>query len=357
MRLGILGAGQLGRMLGQAALPLGIECVFLDPAEDPCAAAVGRVVRADYDDEAALDALAAVCDVVTWEFENVPVFAAERLAARVPVYPPPAALRVAQDRLVEKTFLRDAGVEVAPFRSVDNQDELEAAVEALGLPAVLKTRRMGYDGKGQRWLAGPDDVAGAFHALGGVPCILEGAVAFDRELSVLAVRSLAGEIRTWPLPQNHHRGGILRWSRAPAPDLEPATQQRADDIAARVTGALDYVGVIAIELFQVGDALLANEIAPRVHNSGHWSIEGARTSQFENHVRAVLGLPLGDTAVPAPCAMVNLIGTTPPLVELLGVQGARVHLYGKDPRPGRKLGHVTALAPGALEALLALAGG
>lgn len=344
MKLGVIGGGQLGRMIGQAAIPLGIRCQFLEPGDSPSASVAGEVLKADYDDRTALAALADACDAVTYEFENVPVEAATWLAERAPVFPPPAALDNAQDRLVEKRFFQAHGLETAAIAPVDDATSLVAAVEALGLPAILKTRRLGYDGKGQRFLATSAEVPGAFEALGGVPCILEKVVPFDRELSVLAVRNASGEVRTWPLVENHHEGGILRHTVAPAPGVSEALQARADAYAQHVTEALDYVGVICIELFQVGDRLLANEFAPRVHNSGHFSIEGAVTSQFENHVRAGLGLPLGDTSIPRPHGCANLLGRQPPLAELLAVPSARVHLYDKSERPGRKLGHVTVSA-------------
>lgn len=345
MRLGIVGGGQLGLMLGQAALPLGIRCTFLDPDPDPPAAAIGEVLRAEYDDPEALEELARRSDVVTYEFENVPVQAARLLARQVPVHPPPEALESAQDRLVEKTFLRDRGIGTADFANVEDPDDLRRAVEALGLPALLKTRRMGYDGKGQRLLRPGEPVEGVHEALGSRACILEGHVPFDRELSILGVRGRDGAMAFWPLVENHHEGGILRWSICPAEGVEPPLQAEAESIAARLLEGLDYVGVLAVELFQVGHRLLANEIAPRVHNSGHWTIEGAETSQFENHVRAVCGLPLGPTRVPEPVACVNLIGTLPSPADLLSVPGAHLHLYGKEPRPGRKLGHVTLTAP------------
>jgi 5-(carboxyamino)imidazole ribonucleotide synthase len=347
VKVGVIGGGQLGRMLGQAGGPLGISCTFLDPAPNPSAAAVGRTILGAYDDLHALEQLAAAVDVVTYEFENVPVRAVRALGAKV--RPRPNALEVAQDRLFEKRFFRDQGVETAPFAEVSSPAELDAAIDTLGLPAILKTRRFGYDGKGQLYLADPEQAGAALHALGGVPCILEGVVPFDRELSVLAVRGQDGRIATWPIVENRHAGGILRWSIAPAPEGPGATvaalQARADQIARRVSEGLDYVGVMAIELFQVGDRLLANEMACRVHNSGHWTIEGAFTSQFENHLRAILGLPLGRTDVPTPVGCVNLLGHLPPLPELLAIPGARVHIYGKEPRAGRKLGHVTVFGP------------
>lgn len=351
MRLGIIGGGQLGRMLAQAGSPLGVRCTFVEPAGDaagPSAAGVGEILCAPYDDLAALGRLADATDVVTYEFENVPVAAARWLAERVAVHPTPDALDVAQDRVNEKTFFRNNGVECAPFAPVSSEDELRIAIEAIGLPAILKTRRMGYDGKGQQYLADPEQGPAAFAALGRVPSILERVVPFDRELSVLVARGRDGAVVTWPLVENRHAGGILRWSLAPAPDRDglptlAELQPRADALARRLVEALGYVGVLAVELFQTGDRLLANEIAPRVHNSGHWSIEGAVTSQFENHLRAVLGWPLGRPDVLLPCACVNLLGVVPPLPRLLAIDGARVHLYGKVPRPGRKLGHVTVL--------------
>jgi len=344
MRVGVLGGGQLGRMLGQAALPLGVKCTFLEGAPAPSAAPTGDVIAADYDDAVALRALAEVADVVTWEFENVPVAVAERLAEHVALHPPPRALEMSQDRLTEKRFLSEAGVGVAPHAAVDDEDSLRGAVAQVGLPAVLKTRRMGYDGKGQHWVRTPADVPGAHAALGGVPCILEGAVPFTRELSVIAARGRDGQIAVWPLVENHHQDGILRWSVAPAPGSE-ALQDAARRHVTRLLTQLDYVGVIAVEFFEVSGELIANEIAPRVHNSGHWTIEGSVTSQFENHLRAVLGWPLGSTDVSGRVACVNLIGEVPAIREILRVPGARLHLYGKSPRPGRKLGHVTVVGP------------
>jgi len=340
MRVAIIGGGQLGRMLGEAAHPLGVEVRLLDPGDAPCAATAGPVVQAAFDDPEALAELSAWADVVTYEFENVPVEAVRGLEG--PVYPPPRALEVAQDRLVEKRFFQDSGVPVAPFAPVSSQQELQAAMAALGLPAILKTRRFGYDGKGQFVVNDREQGTGAWDALGRKPCILEAVVPFDRELSILSARSPSGAIRCWPLVENRHAGGILQWSEAPA-EVSEELQARAESTARRALEALDYVGVLAIELFDLAGHLYANEMAPRVHNSGHWSIEGSVTSQFENHLRAVLDLPLGDTSMAAPAGMLNLIGREPALRELLAVQGARVHRYGKSPRPGRKLGHVTVL--------------
>jgi 5-(carboxyamino)imidazole ribonucleotide synthase len=341
VRVGILGGGQLGRMLALAGQPLGVSCVVLDPAEAAPAAAVAGHVRAAWDDPAALDRLAAQVDVVTWEFENVPVASARRLAERIPVYPPPYALEIAQDRLAEKRFFQEHGIATPPFEPVGDDDALRRAVNRIGLPAVLKTRREGYDGKGQLVLRNEEQLGAARRTLRGVPLILEGFVDFDRELSILGVRGRDGEVRFWPLVENVHRGGILHLSRAPAPALAPAVQQAAEESCRRVLDALDYVGVLAIELFDSGGTLLANEMAPRVHNSGHWTIEGAVTSQFENHLRAVCGLPLGGTEARGHAGLVNIIGRAPDSAEVLRIDGAHLHLYGKAPRPGRKLGHVT----------------
>ena len=332
--VGCIGGGQLGRMLALAGAPLGLRLRFLDPAPDACAGEVGELLVGRYDDPALLRRLAAGTAAVTYEFENVPVEAAERVGA----LPGAEALGRSQDRLAEKELFRRLGIPTARFGTLADT----------GLPALVKSRRLGYDGKGQRLVAEPSPLAGDELA--------EELVRFDRELALLAVRSGVGETRFYPLVENVHDDGILRLSRAPAVD---APQREAEEIGRALLDALDYVGVLALELFEVDGRLLANEFAPRVHNSGHWTIEGARTSQFENHLRAVLGLPLGETEVPEPCAMVNLIGSSPPLARLLELPGARVHLYGKAPRPGRKVGHVT--LPGAnartLERTLALARG
>ncbi len=344
MRVGIIGGGQLGRMLALAGYPLGLRFRILEPAEGACAGLLTQQVVAAYDDPDGLRRFAEGVDVVTYEFENVPVAAAQTLAADYPVYPPVAALEVAQDRLNEKTLFRQQGMPTAPFQPVNSLEELHAAVQQIGLPAVLKTRRLGYDGKGQAVLRSSADVQAAWEALGPVPLILEGFVAFDRELSILAARSRSGKTAFYPLPENSHHNGILYRSLAPAPNVSTRLQTRAQEYAARVLDALDYVGVLAIELFQVGEELLANEMAPRVHNSGHWTIEGAETSQFENHLRAVLDLPLGSTAPIGYSAMVNVLGSTPDSAPLLTVPGVHIHMYDKAPRPGRKIGHVTVRA-------------
>lgn len=341
MRIGIVGGGQLGRMLAQAGAPLNLRFTFLDPGDEPCAAVHGEHVRADWQDAAALETLAATCDAITFEFENVPAEAVERLAEQRPAFPPAQALATARDRWLEKSLFRSLDIAVPPIARIDSQADLDAAVAEIGLPAVIKTRTLGYDGKGQKVLRTPEDVAGAFDELGGVPLILEGFIDFDHEISVIAVRARDGEIRHWPVVRNEHRQGILHCS---VPQVSHPLQAQAEDYASRVMNALDYVGVMAFEFFVTSDGLLANEIAPRVHNSGHWSIEGAVTSQFENHVRAVAGLPLGETARLAPCAMLNVIGAFPERDGVLALPGTRWHDYGKAPRPGRKIGHITVLA-------------
>jgi len=343
-KIGVLGAGQLGRMLALAGYPLGLEFRFLDPAPDSPSRHLGEFVNARYDDEAALARFVDGVDLVTFEFENVPAHVLAFLEDHVPTAPGREALATGQDRLAEKTLFRELGIETPPFATVDSRADLEEAVARIGLPAVLKTRRLGYDGKGQFVLRSAADLDEAWKTLGGVPLILEGFVAFDRELSIIAVRGRNGETAFYPLTENHHEGGILRLSLAPAPRLDPALQATAEEYARRVLDRLGYVGVLAIELFQRGGDLLANELAPRVHNSGHWTIEGAETSQFENHLRAICGLPLGQTTPRGYSAMLNLIGTTPNPAKVLAVPNAHLHLYGKAPRPGRKLGHVTVRA-------------
>ena len=341
MRIGVLGGGQLGLMLGEAGAKLGHTFVFLEPAEECPAATTGEWIRAPFGDAAALEDLAARSDLVTYEFENVPVGAVETIAARRPVFPTATSLATAQDRLAEKRLFAGLGIPTPAFEPVDSSEDLAAAVGRIGLPAVLKTRRMGYDGRGQQVLRERGDLAAAFVALGEQPLLLEAFVRFDREVSVLAVRGRDGHVATYPVIENHHLESILRLSRAPAAGASPGLEAAAHDHARRILEALDHVGVLALEMFQVGERLLANEIAPRVHNSGHWTIEGAATSQFENHLRAVAGSPLGATAARGHAAMVNLIGALPDLAALAAIPGAHVHLYGKRPRPGRKLGHVT----------------
>ena len=361
--MAVLGGGQLGRMLGLAAIPLGVRCRFLDPVAGAPAEAVGPLVVGPLGDPDALAAVAAGADVVTYEWEGVPAEGARELARRVPVRPAWPALAVAQDRLAEKTAFRRLGIGVAEFAAIDSLADLDAALATIGAPAVLKTRQGGYDGKGQFVLRDVTDADAAFAALGGVPLILEAMVPFDREVSIIAARGLDGAVRCFPLVDNTHRDGILRVSRAPAPRVDDALQAAGEAIAQKLLDDLDYIGVLTVELFEVDGTLLANEIAPRVHNSGHWTIEGAETSQFEQHLRAVLGWPLGSPAVRGHAAMLNAIGELPPRAEVLAVPGARFHDYGKTPRPGRKVGHVTVVAGTAdaldarLDALLAIAPG
>ena len=341
MTIGIVGGGQLGRMLALAGRRLGLRFVVLEPKADPPAGAAAPVIQAAYDDPDALRQLADRVDVVTYEFENVPVEAARMLEKWVPVRPGPAALELAQDRLTEKRGLRAMGVGTADFEPVAHPEDLLRALEVLGSPVVLKARRLGYDGKGQSIVRGPGDVDGAWEVLGGVPAIAEAFVPFDRELSQVAARGSDGSMAFYPLVENHHQEGILRTTIAPAPDLTPELIDHAQRSVRSLAEHLDYIGVITVELFQIGSDLLANEIAPRVHNSGHWTQDGAVTCQFENQVRAVAGLPLG-SADPRPgrTFMTNLIGDEPRLDELLADPRVKVHLYDKSPRPGRKLGHV-----------------
>jgi 5-(carboxyamino)imidazole ribonucleotide synthase len=346
--VGVLGGGQLGRMLALAGYPLGLRFRALDPAPESPAGHLAELRVAAYDDPDALAAFADGLTVATYEFENVPDAAARLLEARVPVFPSALALQTAQDRLAEKRLFERLAIPLPGYAAVSSLPELEAAVGALELPAVLKTRRLGYDGKGQVVLRAPAEAASAWDALGGVPCVLEEMIPLRRELSVLAARGRDGTTACYPLVENRHREGILRVSLAPAAESDQL-QPLAEGYVGRILDALGYVGLLALELF-VDDRdgrLLANEIAPRVHNSGHWTIEGAETSQFEQHVRAILGLPLGSTAPRGHSAMVNLIGTVPPSEAILAIPGAHLHLYGKSPRPGRKLGHVTVTADSA----------
>lgn len=337
----MLGGGQLGWMLGLAGIPLGASFSFLDPVDGAPASMVGDLTVGALDDIDAALRCAKGADVVTYEWEGVPAATARALEVTAPVYPGPRALDISQDRITEKDALNSLGIATAPYRAVASRADLDAAVDARGLPSILKTRRGGYDGKGQAVLRSPADVDGAWNELGGVPLILEGFVPFVRELSIVAVRGRDGEVRCWPVVENEHRGGILHLTRAPAAD---ADQAAAEACIRPLLDDLDYVGVCCVELFDTGSGLLANEIAPRVHNSGHWTIEGAETSQFENHVRAVAGMPLGSTAARGPAAMVNCVGTMPDRGAVLRVAGAHLHDYGKSPRPGRKLGHITVTA-------------
>jgi 5-(carboxyamino)imidazole ribonucleotide synthase len=342
MKIGIIGGGQLGRMLALAGHPLGMQFVFLDPAPDACAAALGEHLCADYSDHQHLRMLADEVDVVTFEFENAPADTIAFISQFVPVYPAAEALRIARDRWLEKNLFRELQIPTPSFANIESQTDLEQAVGTIGLPAVLKTRQLGYDGKGQKVLRTAGDVTGAFAALGSVPCILEGFVNFSGEVSLISVRGRSGETKFYPLVHNTHRDGILRLSIAS--NTHPL-QTLAEQYARNVLDKLQYVGVLAFEFFEINGGLTANEIAPRVHNSGHWTIEGAECSQFENHLRAIAGLPLGSTAKVGESAMVNFIGSIPALSDLAALQYCHPHVYAKAFKPGRKVGHATLRSP------------
>lgn len=338
MKIGVIGGGQLGRMLALAGAPLGMRFSFLDPAPDACAAELGEHVLAGYSSEQHLRQLAEAVDLVTFEFESVPAETVDFLSGFVPVYPSAQALRIARDRWFEKSLFRELGIPTPDFADIQSQADLDAAVASIGLPAVLKTRTLGYDGKGQKVLRSAADVAGTFAELGSVPCLLEGFVPFSGEVSLVAVRARDGETRFYPLAHNTHEAGILKLSIASS---SHPLQALAEDYVGRVLEKLDYVGVLAFEFFEVDGGLKANEIAPRVHNSGHWTIEGAECSQFENHLRAIAGLPLGSTAKVGESAMLNFIGEVPPVESVIAIDGCHLHHYGKAFKPGRKVGHAT----------------
>ncbi len=344
----ILGGGQLGLMLAQAAPSLPARVRLLDPSAEACAARVAELVVGGYEDESALTRLVEGAAAITYEFENVPVATCDKIAAAAPVRPPTGALRTAQDRLLERELFKKLGIPAPASEAIEDEPQIAPALSKLGAPAVLKARRFGYDGKGQHQVAAPGDAGPAWEAIGRAPAILDSFVPFTRELSIIAVRGASGETRFYPLAQNVHRGGILRLTRAPAPDVPESLEAQARGAAQKILDELNYVGVLAVEFFQVGAGaeatLLANEIAPRVHNTGHWTIEGAQTSQFENHLRAVLGMPLGACEAIGHTAMVNLIGELPPAARLANLEGAHFHDYGKTPRAGRKVGHVTLTA-------------
>ena len=338
MKLLILGGGQLARMLALSAVPLGIECKVVDCEPQGCAAEVADFYCRDWLQEGALADLLAWADVVTYESESIPVPLLERIAAQVPLYPPVRAQRLCGDRLIEKRTLSSLGIAVAPHREVSSFAELEQAVAELGAPSILKWRTQGYDGKGQWRLDGNSDLAAIWRAAEARPSILEAMVPFSREVSLLAARSRSGDLICYPLTENVHRQGILHSSQPLAAD---PLQAQAEQYAHTLLPALEYVGVLAIEFFVHEGRLIANEVAPRVHNSGHWTLEGAQTSQFANHLRAVTGLPLGSARLLSPTAMLNLIGSVPDSQQLLALPDAHLHLYGKSPKPGRKLGHLT----------------
>ena len=355
--VGILGGGQLARMLALSGAPLGLRFLIMDSASDACASQFAPMVVGDYTDQAALAEFASKIDVATFDFENVPAESGQWLAQRVPVFPSPRALAVAQDRLAEKTLFRELGIPVPEFADVPTRAALDAAIAAIGTPCILKTRRLGYDGKGQFRIKTPADADAAWAALGAqaatVGLILEGFVRFERELSVVAVRGRDGEFRAWPLTENWHVDGVLSASLAPA-QVDDALADTAHAYARKLAEALDYVGVFALELFCREGELLANELAPRVHNSGHWTIEGSETSQFQNHLRAVLGLPLGETRMLGRACMLNWIGEMPDANPVLNEAGGHWHDYGKSSRAGRKVGHATLRADDARELAAAL---
>jgi 5-(carboxyamino)imidazole ribonucleotide synthase len=347
MSVGIVGAGQLGRMLALAGYPLGLDFLCLDPAADAPAGQVAPLLHGEFSDRRLLRRLARACEVVTFDWENVPVASLETIArvrgARI--RPPPRALATGQDRVAEKRLFERLAIPTTRWRAVSSARELSRAVRELGLPGVLKTRRLGYDGKGQAVLRKAADVTRAWERLGAAPLLYEEYVPFDCEVSIIGARSTRGELAIYPLCGNVHAGGILRVTRAPYGTS--AWQRQARRHVTRVLAHFAYSGILTIEFFVRRGRLIANEMAPRVHNSGHWSIEGAETSQFENHLRAILGLPLGSTRARGYSAMVNLIGRIPPRARLLAVPGLHLHDYGKQPRPGRKVGHCTLVEPSA----------
>lgn len=339
--VGILGGGQLGMMLAQAALPLGIRCVFLEDSPNCPARLLGKVYSSEQFDD-----FAKSCDIFTLEFENTPLKPAQFLESTKTLYPSSFALSVAQDRLNEKNLFNELDIATVPFMAVHSKADIDTAAAKLGLPLVLKTTRGGYDGKGQFVLKSAEQIDTAWAELGeatkAAPLIAEGFINFEREVSIIAVRGQNGDIRYYPLVQNEHSNGILAKSTAPAPNVDTLTEQAQSNIK-KLLEHLNYVGVLTLELFVTAEGLLANEIAPRVHNSGHWSIEGAVTSQFENHIRAVAGLPLGDTSIVKPSVMLNVIGQYPKLDDVLAIEGVHVHNYDKEEREGRKIGHITVM--------------
>jgi len=350
--IGIIGGGQLAQMLASSVRHLGIKCTVLDPNPACCATnEFGQCAQivANYNNEQALIKLAQSCDVVTYEFENVPGQGAALIADHGSIHPNPQALSTSQDRLSERAMFKELRIAVPPFVQVDSLDQLIQGLEQVGAPSILKARTLGYDGKGQVLISDPNKAAQAWETLGKVPAILDGFIEFDRELSIIATRSVDGHIEYYPLSENIHRGGILRLTKAPARQVHKSVATQARDSIKEILNHFDYVGTLAVEFFQVGQGadakLLANEIAPRVHNTGHWTIEGTKTSQFENHMRAVLGMELGSAEPAGHSAMINLIGNEPRAGSMDAMPNANVHLYGKEPRPGRKIGHITLNAP------------
>jgi len=336
--IGVLGGGQLGRMMAQSAADLDLAFRFLDPSPEACAAPLGEHIRAGYDDPDAVARFIEGLGAATYEFENIPAETTRAVAAKVPLRPSAKSIELTQDRLVEKNFIADTGASPAPFRNVESEADLDSALAELGRPAVLKTRRFGYDGKGQTLIKEDSPLDDARALARSAPCVLEGFIDFTRELSVVVVRTTAGETITYPVTENTHAAGILRVSTAPAAGRTDDAARIATDIAA----ALDHVGALCVELFDTPAGLLVNEIAPRVHNSGHWTIDATNASQFENHVRAVADLPLAGHAQTAPALMLNLIGDLPGADAVRALDpAAHYHDYAKAPRPGRKVGHIT----------------
>jgi 5-(carboxyamino)imidazole ribonucleotide synthase len=342
--VGVLGAGQLGQMLALAGRRLGFQFRFLSPDASAAVGKFAELVIAEYTNEAALAHFVEGLDVATYEFESIPASSVHYVAEKVPTFPSPLALETAQDRANEKSCFEQLGIPTSPFAVVDSMREVREALERIGLPAVLKSRRLGYDGKGQAVIRARDEIGAAWVKISGVPSIVEKLVKFSRELSIIAVRSRTGELAFYPLVENHHSEGILRFSLAPAPNVAHEIQAKAEEYAKKVLEHLDYVGVLAIEFFETPEGLVANEMAPRVHNTGHWTIEGADTSQFENHLRAIVGLPLGSTDMGGAAGMVNVIGIEPDVTRLRELDDVHVHMYGKTPAPRRKLGHITVTA-------------
>ena len=354
-KVGIVGAGQLGRMMALAGYPLGIRCQFLDQSADAPAAQVAPILLGDLKDSDKIGVLARANEVLTFDWENVPASALKGLARRTPIRPSVESLSISQDRLQEKALFKELRIPVTPHAAVDSLEDLRRAASQLGRPGILKTRRLGYDGKGQHLIGTPRDLGQAWEALRGAPLIYEKFMAFSCEVSLIAARSPAGETVFYPLARNTHRGGILRISIAP--HIDAALERSAQRHLKRLLAALDYVGILTVEFFVVDGRLVANEMAPRVHNSGHWTIEGCQTSQFENHLRAICELPLGSTRPLGSAAMINFIGKMPARDQLLRIEGLAFHDYGKEPRAARKLGHCTILrsTPAARDRALALA--
>jgi 5-(carboxyamino)imidazole ribonucleotide synthase len=344
VRVGVLGAGQLGQMLALAGKRLGVELRFLSPDPESPAGMRAELVVAAYENEAALSHFVEGLDFVTYEFESIPISALHTVERSAVVRPAVRALETAQDRVEEKGCFERLGIPTPRWAAASSLGEARAALEMLGLPVVLKTRRLGYDGKGQTVIGARADLERAWVTVAGAPSLVERLVSYSRELSIIGVRSATGEVAFYPLVENHHSEGILRFSLAPAPNIAESVQSQAEDYAKRILDDFEYIGVLAIEFFETADGLLANEMAPRVHNSGHWTIEGADTSQFENHLRAVTGMELGSTEVHGACGMVNLIGQEPDVARLREIPGVHVHMYGKRPAPRRKLGHITVTA-------------